>query len=218
MNETVLLSIDCSNRWSCLGLAAGGKPVAERCLDLGRSQAARLPLETEALLASQGLSLRDVTCIAAAVGPGYFTGIRIGMAYAAGLAFALKIDMIALSSLECVLRSFDGWDQGVKAPLIAASRELAFSSVWKDGRPVLAEQERTRTELDESIASLGGGALVAVRDPRLFAASTADGVLTAEKPSGCAAAALALEHLNERIKPNGLKARYLREPGLGRSL
>ena len=59
---------------------------------------------------------------------------------------------------------------------------------------------------------------MAVRDPRLFAAPGAEGVLWAEKPSGLAAAALALEHRNERIKPNELRARYLREPGLGRSL
>ena len=46
----VILSIDCSNRWSCLGLAVDGKIAGERNLDLGRAQAARLPLLVAELL------------------------------------------------------------------------------------------------------------------------------------------------------------------------
>ena len=61
----VLLSIDCSNRWSCLGLAVDGKIAGERNLDLGRAQAARLPLLAAELLAGCGLNVRNVTCVAA---------------------------------------------------------------------------------------------------------------------------------------------------------
>lgn len=67
----VILSIDCSNRWSCLGLAVDGKIAGERNLDLGRAQAARLPLLVAELLAGCGLNVRNVTCVAATVGPGY---------------------------------------------------------------------------------------------------------------------------------------------------
>ncbi|MCI6259792.1 MAG: tRNA (adenosine(37)-N6)-threonylcarbamoyltransferase complex dimerization subunit type 1 TsaB [Pyramidobacter sp.] len=215
----VLLSIDCSNRWSCLGLAVGGKIAGERNLDLGREQAARLPLLAAELLAGHGLKIQDVACVAVTVGPGYFTGIRIGMAYAAGLAFALGVRIVPLSSLEAVLRSCPGWDCGVKAPLIAASRELAFSSVYRDGCLVLAEKERTYEELLSKLREISRDfEMWSVKDARLFASSPREGVQYIANPSGAAHAALALERLHASIKPDELRARYLREPGLGRSL
>lgn len=218
MSES-LLCIDCSNRWSCLGLVVDGEPVGEINLDLGRQQASKLPNVTEDLLGSHGLKVQDLTCLAVTVGPGYFTGMRIGMAYIAGLAYALKVKVVPLSSLEVVLRSFPDWDRGLKAPLIAASREAVFSGGWLDGRPVIEEKERSR---DELLASLTGVSpdfeMLAVKDPRLFAKATCEGVKFVEYPSGRAAACLAWERRSECIEPDRLRARYLREPGLGRTL
>ena len=143
----LLLTLDCSNRWTCLGLVADGQAAGAESLDLGRAQAAELPLAVDGLLRQHGFGVRDITLLGVTVGPGYFTGIRIGMAYAAALAFALGVSVVPLSSLEVVLRSFPGWQDGVKVPLIAASRDAAFSSVWKDGHQAAAEKERTREEL-----------------------------------------------------------------------
>ncbi|MGI6075706.1 MAG: tRNA (adenosine(37)-N6)-threonylcarbamoyltransferase complex dimerization subunit type 1 TsaB [Pyramidobacter sp.] len=215
----ILLTVDCSNRWSCLGLAVDGEACGAINLDLGREQAARLPLVADDLLRGRGLKIADVTVLAVTTGPGYFTGIRIGMAYVAALAYALGIDVVPVSSLEVVLRSFPDWNSGLKVPLIAASREAAFSSAWLDGQPVLEEKERTREALLDALKPFPSSAeLCSVRDKRLFAASSCEGVAFAEHPDGAAAALLAWEKRHLRIKPNMLRARYLREPGLGRSL
>lgn len=218
MSES-LLACDCSNRWSCLGLAVDGEVRGALNLDLGRGQAAQLPLMVEKLLSGEGLKLSDLSVLAVTTGPGYFTGIRIGMAYVAALAYALGIEVVPISSLEVVLRSFPDWNSGLKAPLIAASREAVFSSAWLDGRPVLEEKERTREELLDALKPFSSDfRLCSVRDKRLFAASSCEGVIFAEHPGGAAAALSAWEKRHLRIKPNMLRARYLREPGLGRSL
>ena len=218
MNGIIILAIDCSNRWTSLGLSVQGRSIG-LALDLGRKQAAELPGEVEKLLAREGLVLDQLTHIGVTVGPGYFTGLRIGMAYAAALAMALKADVIPLSSLDAVLRSVPNWRTGVKVPLIAASRERVFSSAWRDGTLILPEKERSR---DELMCELGENAelaeLWAVEDPRLFAASDRDDVHFLKSPCGAAAAELALESAGKSIKPDSLRARYLREPGLGRSL
>ena len=218
MKDTIL-SIDCSNRWTCIGLAIDGKTVGRDC-DLGRAQAAQLPLLVEELLASEKLRLGDLTALAVTVGPGYFTGLRIGLAYAAALAFALSLEVVPLSSLEAVFRSVPDRDIGLKAPLIAASRELVFSSAYLDGKPVLDEKERTREQLADGLAPIGDAEMWAVDDARLFAndAEARKSVHIIENPSGAAMAALALERIDTKLKPDELRARYLREPGLGRSL
>ena len=216
MNSEVLLSIDCSNRWSCFGLAVDGRAAGEKNLDLGRAQAGALPLVAEELLAQASPKIQDVTCLAVAIGPGYFTGIRIGMAYAAGLAFALSAGVVPFSTLEGVLRSCPGWDRGLKVPLAAASRERVFSSAWRDGQPVLAEMERGREEVLAQAGALSPDfELWAVNDARLFANSSREGVHFIDCPSGGAEALLGWERRNLRVKPDELRAQYMREPGLG---
>ena len=215
--KDVLLSIDCSNRWTCLGLAVNGSAVSERNVDLGRAQAARLPLITEELLDERGLKIHDLTVMAVTVGPGYFTGIRIGIAYAAALAFSLGIGVVPLSSLEALLRAVPEWNTGLKVPLIAASRELAFSSAWLNGKQVLDEKERTYGSLEEELKAFSKeAAMWGVRDARLFACEKEARVNFLKNPSGAAMAALAMEKIGNMLKPDELRARYLREPGLGR--
>lgn len=217
MNASVVLAVDCSNRWSCVGVASDGRPPVGTDVDLGRGQAAGLPLLAESLLKREGLSFRDVGCFAVSVGPGYFTGIRVGMAYVCALACALGKKTVPLSSLEILLRSLPMWDKGVKAALIAASRELVFSAAWRDGVPILPERERTRAQLFEELGEAADEAQMwAVDDPRLFASNGRAGVRFISSPSGAAAARLALERREEAVRPDDLRARYLREPGLGR--
>ena len=219
MNGIILLAFDCSNRWSSIGLWADGRPAAEFNADMGRRQASELPCATQKLLQTKGWAISDLNALAVTVGPGYFTGIRIGMAYAAGLACALGIDIVPLSSLEVLLRSLPQWDTGVKVPLIAASRERVFSAAWRDGVPLLPEKERSRDELLSELGECAPQAeLWAADDPRLFASGGRESVKFVECPSGAAAAQLARENIDKSIKPDGLRARYLREPGLGRSL
>ncbi len=213
----IIFALDCSNRWTCLGLMIDGQEAGERNVDLGRRQAAELPVLTEEFLTEKNLTVRDLTAVGVTVGPGYFTGIRIGMAYAAGLACSLGVNAIPLSSLELTLRSFSDWNRGLKAPLIAASRELAFSSAWLDGRQVLPEKERTREELLTELEKISSDfRMCAVKDPRLFAGEEA-GVNFIPCPSGLAAARMVFQYRASAVAPDALRARYLREPGLGRA-
>ncbi len=194
-----------------------GQEAGDRNVDLGRRQAAELPVLTEEFLAEKNLTVRDITAVGVTVGPGYFTGIRIGMAYAAALACSLNVNVIPLSSLELTLRSFSDWDKGLKAPLIAASRELAFSSAWLDGRQVLPEKERTRGEVLAELEKISPDfRMCAVKDSRLFAGDE-EGVNFIPCPSGLAAARMAFQYRDAAVAPDALRARYLREPGLGRA-
>jgi len=101
-----ILGIDCSSGWTNIGLIKKGKFLGELNINLGRQQSAGLPGMVEFLLGQCGSSLEDLDLIAVTTGPGYFTGIRVGMAYAVSLAEGLGLEIIPLSSLHATAYSY----------------------------------------------------------------------------------------------------------------
>lgn len=86
-----------------LALVRNGEVIVERTSQMPRGQDGALPGEVEALLAGAGLGLREIGRIAVVVGPGSFTGVRIGVAYARGIALVTQADCLGITTLEaCV--------------------------------------------------------------------------------------------------------------------
>ena len=63
-------------------------------------QSLALPTETEQFLAECGATWHDITTIGVVVGPGSFTGIRMGIAYAKGVAMGLNIPVVGISAFD----------------------------------------------------------------------------------------------------------------------
>lgn len=68
-----------------------------------QKQSATLPVETEKFITQCGAKWSDITAIGVVIGPGSFTGIRIGIAYAKGLAMGLNIPVIPINAFELYL-------------------------------------------------------------------------------------------------------------------
>ena len=66
-------------------------------------QSVALPAECERFVAESGVKWRDITAIGVVVGPGSFTGIRLGIAYAKGLAMGLNIPVVGISAFDLYL-------------------------------------------------------------------------------------------------------------------
>ena len=96
----VVLAFDTSQAWcaACL-LVENSRPVI-RVDHMARGQAEHLMGMLEQVLAGAGLSWHDVNVIGVGTGPGNFTGIRIGVAAARGLAMSLDIPAIGVSAFE----------------------------------------------------------------------------------------------------------------------
>lgn len=67
-------------------------------------QSVALPAETENFLNENGVKWSDLTAVGVVVGPGSFTGIRLGIAYAKGLGLGLNIPVIPVNAFEIYLR------------------------------------------------------------------------------------------------------------------
>jgi len=99
-HEPTILAFDTSAAHCAAALLVAGEIVWERVEDMGRGQAERLMPLLEEGLAEAGLSWRNLDAVAVGVGPGNFTGIRIAVAAARGLALATGKSAIGISTLQ----------------------------------------------------------------------------------------------------------------------
>lgn len=149
----VLLLIDTAIDQAQIGLSVDGRLLAEKKHLLRQDHATFLHPAIQQILSDQHLSIRQLDGIAVSAGPGSYTGIRIGMATASGLAYALRCPLMALSTLELIAREMIQTypEADFYAPLIDARRMEVFTAVYdKQGHPQLSPQPHILT--DESFA------------------------------------------------------------------
>lgn len=96
-----LLAMDAATEACSVALLIDGEIVA-RSLESGKSNAAKIVRMTEELLAEGQVSLSMLDGIASSVGPGAFTGVRITVAVAQGLAFGADLRVVPVSTLEAL--------------------------------------------------------------------------------------------------------------------
>src|SRR5262245_12578766 len=96
-----VLGLDTSGPIGSIALAQQGRIVGEIVRTV-TSHGASLPGAVADLLDSSGLRPADLAAIAVGIGPGSFTGLRIGLSYAKGLAFAGGSAVIGVSSLDAI--------------------------------------------------------------------------------------------------------------------
>jgi tRNA threonylcarbamoyladenosine biosynthesis protein TsaB len=98
----VVLALDTTTRIGSCALARDGAVICEAGSDPERSHAEHLPGDLQALLAAAQVSLDAVDVFAVAIGPGSFTGLRVGIATMQGLAFAMNRPLVGVSGLEAL--------------------------------------------------------------------------------------------------------------------
>jgi tRNA threonylcarbamoyladenosine biosynthesis protein TsaB len=96
-----VLGVDTGGPIASLGLVADGQLRASHWQAVG-SHCADLPAAVDQVVAAAGMKLRDLAGIAVAIGPGSFTGLRIGLSYAKGLVAASRLALIGVPSLDAI--------------------------------------------------------------------------------------------------------------------
>jgi len=104
-----------------------------------QDHASWLHLAIKKMLEDAGLESRDLEAVAVTIGPGSYTGLRVGLAAAKGLCFALKIPLIGISTLELIAQVVRYEEAEFYCPLIDARRMEVFMAVYKKNlEPVVA--------------------------------------------------------------------------------
>lgn len=138
MKALRVLGIDTATWTATVGVSRDGTVLAEVVARESRSHTVSLPGLVERVLADAGLRIEDVEGLAVSIGPGSFTGLRIGLALAKGIAFAGGVPLVGVPTLEalaCVADAAPGTT--VCAALDARKREVyaALFAVEGDGTP-----------------------------------------------------------------------------------
>jgi tRNA threonylcarbamoyladenosine biosynthesis protein TsaB len=160
----VILGIDTSTPATAAAVWAPDGPAVERRDDpppgVRPGHAARLLVLVEAALTEAGATWEDIERIAAGVGPGGFTGLRLGIATARALAQARGLPLVGVSSLEALARG-----AGVDSVLavIDARRGEVFAAGWRGGErwldPVAIAPDALAARVTAGTLAVGDGAV-----------------------------------------------------------
>lgn len=118
----------------------------------------------DSLFDLSGYTIKDVDKIAVTTGPGSFTGIRIGVAIAKGLAYSLEKPIIGINELD-VLAETGEEREGLIVPLIDARKERVYYSQYKyENRKLVRKEEYKDGELRDILEKLKGEKVVFIGD------------------------------------------------------
>lgn len=132
-----ILAFDTSSMALSVALLEDGKVLAETLLAVKKNHSISLMPTIDFLVAQVGWQPADLDRIAVAEGPGSYTGLRVAVATAKTLAYALKIDLVGVSSLQALT---DVAGQGVLIPLVDARRNNVYVGFYEDGQALMADR------------------------------------------------------------------------------
>lgn len=125
----LILAADTSSPVLSVALADDSRLLAETYVECGRAHSERLLATVDWVMTEAGRSLQDVEAYAVSVGPGSFTGLRIGVAALKGLALAQARPLIGIPTLPVLARAA-GMRDGSVCPLLDARMKEVFGAVY----------------------------------------------------------------------------------------
>ncbi len=159
----MIFALDTSTASPSLALVRGHDPIAELWLAPEPGSGRRVLEAGHGMLVAAGLGVAAIESIVVGVGPGGFTGLRIGLATALGLGQALRVPVTGASSLEGLALSIldSAPDAEIVAPVLDARRRELFAAAYarRPGgvlRELIPPSARSAADLAAELAGLGG--------------------------------------------------------------
>lgn len=166
--------------------------------------------EAEQLLQQVGISPFELQTIAVGVGPGSFSGVRVGVVTAKALALCSEAQVIPIGSLEAMAWAFRG-PPGPRIAILDARRDELFAAAYDEtGTSLLAPTHLTRTHLPDWLAPLLGGVILGEVMPPPLPGFSWERSPETDLPGALAFLELALTR--SPVPVDSLEPTYLRPP------
>lgn len=136
---SLILHIQTALEHAMVGIAQNGTLLAARDNAVQKEHASFLQPAIRELCRESGIDLRDLSAISVVAGPGSYTGLRVGMAGAKGLCYALHIPLITFNTLRWMASAGASSDARFLCPMIDARRMEVFTAVYTPGGETIRE-------------------------------------------------------------------------------
>ena len=159
----MLLAIDTSSLVLSCALAEKDRLVAEWTVQKRLTHSEQLIPHLDAMMKEAGVSKEDITAIAVSIGPGSFTGLRIGLATAKMAAYIWKVPIVGVDTLESLARNMEGAEAFI-LPLEDAQRGHVYAALYGAFDEFWKEAPEEAAPIDDVIAAAlrHGGPVIAV--------------------------------------------------------
>lgn len=159
-----ILAIESSSHVASVAILENDILLGEFTLNHPKTHSQKLMPMLESLMASLDLKIPDIDAIAVTVGPGSFTGVRIGLATAKALSQPFNLPLIPVSSLKAVAQGFQGFSGYICIIMDARKNEVYTGCYrWSDGQltDVFEEYAAHPEALLDQLRALNGPIMLA---------------------------------------------------------
>lgn len=147
-----ILQIDTATEVCSVSLSNNGKLFAELTAEERNMHASGLTVCIDRLLKSVSLDYADLSAVAVSMGPGSYTGLRIGVSTAKGMCYALDIPLLGVNTLESMYEGYiaknETKDNFVYIPMLDARRMEVYMAVFDDQKNCLQKTEAVIVDAD----------------------------------------------------------------------
>lgn len=174
---SLILCIETGTDVCSVGIARDGELLSLRESDMGRDHARLVAVYVDELLKETDLRPEELDAVAVGMGPGSYTGLRIGVSFAKGLCYGLNIPLIAVGSLDAMTQvaiedyeagiiSVENWDEALLCPMVDARRMEVYTQIFDNAcqplsevsAEVISEQSFEQWRKDRRLVIFGNGA------------------------------------------------------------
>jgi len=155
----LILTIETSTPMERVAVVRDGSVLAEITETVGRGHTEKLLGAVESTLLRASVELRELDAIAVSIGPGRFSGLRVGLATAKGLAAARGLPVVPVQSLEALAESARPYE-GLVCPMLDARKGEVYAALFHlgDGRErVLQDVAVAPAGMIERVQEAAGG-------------------------------------------------------------
>lgn len=161
---SLILCIETGTDICSVGIARDGELVSLRESDEGRDHAKKVAVFVDELLSETGISPDELDAVAVGMGPGSYTGLRIGVSFAKGLCYGLQIPLVAIGSLDALtevaiedneagILDVERWDEAILCPMVDARRMEVYTQLF-DSRGMPQSDVKAEVVTEDSFADV----------------------------------------------------------------
>lgn len=195
-SRPIILALDTASKATSIAVLRGGQPLKSITALSDEKRSERLWVEVQSLLVEIGITVRDVDLFSVCVGPGGFTGLRVGIAAVKGLCAGLGKPVVGVTALEAA--AFSASPAPLVCAMVNAYKSEVYSQLFsldgdgvpipKNGAIVSAFAEAlTRIREANEVVFAGDGAEAGAEAIRRFGAAREEGKWSISRPEPCIA-------------------------------